>query len=676
MTSQAKIVVTAEDRASKVMAQVREQLDRTSGVAERLAASAGLIGPAFGALSAAGIMAFALGVSQSVDALNDVADATGASVEGLSALERVARQNGGTLDDVAAVLTKLNMALNEAGDPKSDAAQMFAALGLSVKDLKAADPTDMLQSVARALAGFADNGNKGRFYLELTGRAAKDAAPLLKDLAEAGQLNATVTAEQAAHAEAFNKELAALRANADDAARALLDRLLPAVNQAFADARSGGLVKMLGLEGFFGQIGQAGNALQLLGLARERITPLSILEKDPTNARALAELARIDGEAKAIGASFKAAREQYLGLTSQAGAGRGFVNPPVVKPSLPDIAKPSNAAAAKQAINENAQALARYVDQLQQQLDKTRDLAEVEKARDLLKSLGVTGEVAQVQQLVLGLAAQADERRRGLEFAKAMTAEMERQAEEQRSLDDALNGFSGRTADALKRAQTARLEQRLAGGEAFSEEELGRIVKGIAGIKDDAEKTFDAAGRSAERFAENVQDALGETLARSVRGDFESIGQLWGNLLIKMASEALAADLGAKLFGDLLGGNKTGGNGLFGSLIGSFFSLGTGRASGGTIQPWSMQRVNESGFELLSAGGQDWLLAGASGGLVTPAGRGGGATHVTVIQHITGPSSGASRTETMAWRRLVQQEAYAAVRDAARRGDTSVGAGA
>ncbi|MCK7494051.1 MAG: hypothetical protein MZW92_24580 [Comamonadaceae bacterium] len=46
-------------------------------------------------------------------------------------------------------------------------------------------------------------------------------APFLKNLADAGALNATVTAQQAKDAETFNKRLAELQTNAGDAARAL-----------------------------------------------------------------------------------------------------------------------------------------------------------------------------------------------------------------------------------------------------------------------------------------------------------------------------------------------------------------------------------------------------------------------------------------------------------------------
>ncbi len=53
------------------------------------------------------------------------------------------------------------------------------------------------------------------------------------------------------------------------------------------------------------------------------------------------------------------------------------------------------------------------------------------------------------------------------------------------------------------------------------------------------------------------------------------------------------------------------------------YTLGlfTGKASGGTINPYSGYRVNESGMEMLSVGGKDYLMTGGQGGNITPANR-------------------------------------------------------
>lgn len=686
MTNQAKIVVTAEDRASRVLQQVRGQLASTGNSAAELAASAGLIGPAFATLaSAAGLVGFVKSVVDAVDALNDVADATGASIESISGLERVARLGGGTIDDVSGILIKFNAALAQTANPASAASGVFAALGLSAKELRAIDPAEALQRTAVALSQFADGGDKARVVQELFGKSIKDAAPFLKDLAEAGELNATVTTKQAEQADKFNKALFRLQTAAGDASRTLLGEMALAIQQTIANVTTATTA--------FGGLGAAIQAV-LSGATQFKDSPAEGLrEYNRQLADIDARIERVRSGADGFAGRFSEQRvlalqreraevakvaDYYRTLLNAGSAGQGRGGMGAVLPTLraPEAA-PKASTAPRAAIDESTQALARYVAQLQAEADKTQDMTERQKALNLLRSIGANGQIPQVRELVLALADEADERERGLAFAKAMTLEMERQANEQKNLDDALNNFAGRTADALKRAQTARLEARLAAGEAFSPEELDRIVRGIGGIKEASEQTFAASNKALDKFADNVQDALGSTIEASLRGDFDNIGKLWSNLLIKMASEALAADLTNALFGNLFKAAGAGvagaGFGIFGGLFGSVFGLGTGKAAGGTVQPWSMQRVNESGIEMFSRGGQDWLLAGPQGGKVTPNSALGGGGNTTVVQHIS-IGAGVNRNEVMAAMQATSLHTLAAVADGRRRRYSEAGA--
>ena len=680
--TQAKITISAEDRASRVLQQVRGQMQTTAASANALASSAGLIGPAFATLaSAAGLVAFVKGVADVVDQLNDVADATGASIESLSGLERVARLNGGTLGDVSGILIKFNTALSAARDPGSEAARVFQALGLSVKGLTDLDPAAALQRVAVALAGFANDGDKARAVQELFGRSVAQTAPFLNDLAASGKLVATVTREQAEAAERFNKTLFAMQTLAGDAGRSLVLSLGGALSQTAQNAQEAIAA--------FGGLSGAIKAL-LAGQTQLKDSPADGLAKYN------AELADLDKRIKAIQdgsdgfrgrfadarieklqaerAEVSRVADYYRQLLNLGNAGQGRGNAP--GPGLPGLrvpgrqAAPGGGKATAVEIDANASALARYVEGLSRQADALDDLSQKQRAVNVLASLGVTGQAPAVRQLVLGLAEELDLREQGLEFAKAMTAELTRQRSEQEALDEALNRFSGRTADALKRAQVARLEGRLQAGEAFSPEELDRIVRGIGGIEVAARDTFDAADKSLTRFAENVQDAMGATVEATLRGDFDSIGRLWADLLLKMAAQAVAADLSSALFGDLKKtGATAGGGSLLGGLFGGLFSLGTGRATGGTVNPMSLQRVNESGFEMFRQGGQDWLLAGPQGGKVLPAGEvSGGAL---VVNNYNTFAAGVSRNEMAAFGQAIKAQTLQAVAESRRRGRAS-----
>lgn len=175
-----------------------------------------------------------------LDELNDTADATGASIENLSALEDIGRRTGASFDTVSSILVKFNAQLEAAGDPSSTAAQALRAIGLSAEDLRRQDPAEALQRTAQALSAYADDAGKARLVQELFGKSVREAAPFLKDLAEAGQLNARVTAEQAQEAERFNKLMFEADANIQALTRSILSSYLPAFNNMVARMREEG----------------------------------------------------------------------------------------------------------------------------------------------------------------------------------------------------------------------------------------------------------------------------------------------------------------------------------------------------------------------------------------------------------------------------------------------------
>lgn len=89
-------------------------------------------------------------------------------------------------------------------------------------------------------------------------------------------------------------------------------------------------------------------------------------------------------------------------------------------------------------------------------------------------------------------------------------------------------------------------------------------------------------------FQTNVQRNLGDTLFRSLSGDFDNIGDAWKTMLLRMASDAAAANLSKVIFGE----DGTGGSGLLGkglSLLGSVLGLfgGGGSAAGSFLKSTS-----------------------------------------------------------------------------------------
>lgn len=278
--AQVGIRITAQDDTSGAFGSVNRGLETIKGNAATV--NNALAGLGIG-LSAGAFVAWTQNIINSIDALNDLKDATGASIENISALEDIAKRTGASFDTVSTSLVKLNQGLS-AAKPGSDVAIAIEAIGLSVKDLKSLDPAEAFRQIAVGLNGFSDDANKARIVQEIFGKSLKEVAPLLKDVAEAGSLNATVTTAQAEAAEKFNKQIFALQGSIQQASRALVSDFLPALNQGIdrlqiAYKHAGSLAGVLAMysridasAGFSGNIATAENQIKALEERASRIT--------------------------------------------------------------------------------------------------------------------------------------------------------------------------------------------------------------------------------------------------------------------------------------------------------------------------------------------------------------------------------------------------------------------
>lgn len=190
--------------------------------------------------AAAALLVMGKGAIKALAEFKDLSDATGSSISNISALDRIARETGGSFDTVATTLVRFNQVLGSANG-KDDASRVFKALGLSLKELKALDPAEALRVTAVAFDKFADGGDKARAVQELFGKSVREVGPFLKDLAEKSELQGTKAAAASEQADKFNKELARLQANSQDAARSLMADLLPALNAIISKFNEGGL---------------------------------------------------------------------------------------------------------------------------------------------------------------------------------------------------------------------------------------------------------------------------------------------------------------------------------------------------------------------------------------------------------------------------------------------------
>lgn len=242
-----------------------------------------------GAFTVGSITAAIRATVDGLDALNDASDATGISVERLSGLQNYIEGFGGSINDVTGLVLSMQRALSKAGDEDSKGVgKALAAIGLDAEELRRQAPDEALLRIARALDQVEEGGAKTR-VIQTIFKDAQAAAPALKDLAGAGELNATVTQQQAEQAERFNKHLAVFQQSVKGASRDLVTALLPALDE-FARKSEAARVANVSLAE---QIRAGFSADKSIGEMKDRIAEID------------AELAKLDKRRRAPGSIFK-----------------------------------------------------------------------------------------------------------------------------------------------------------------------------------------------------------------------------------------------------------------------------------------------------------------------------------------------------------------------------------
>ncbi len=576
-------------KAARESERTAERISRAFGGLKT--AAAGLVG----AISLGGIAALSKQAIDSIDALNDLRDATGASIENLSALEDVAARTGTSFDAVGAGLVKFNATLKDA-KPGSDTEAAFKALNLSLADLKALDPAEALRQTAVALSQFADDGNKARLVQELFGKSVREIAPFLKDLAEQGSLVAKVTTEQAEAAEKFNQELFGLQKNAQDAARALASDLVIGINRAATAFRESGLlasVKTL----LFGDQGHQRN-VRLVELTDQLLQAESGLQKQRAagfgddSRYVKSSLDRVAAIKREIG-TLQALRSvnnhdnQSAAETARLYGRRASIDLSAVVETGGRTRRTSGIKAEKDEITDAERALASYVEGLQSAIDRTQDLSAEQEALNFLRGLGATGEVSQVRELVTGLARQIDDSRR-LRAEKEALLGIDREIAEQEKA--AADAREARIEQLLSVTPTARLEKERADMVFLTELfERGRIgetqyleaVTARLGITNERlDKTKSLAEELGLTFTSAFEDAIvgGKGFSAVLKGLEQDILRV---VTRKVVTEPLGNAISGALSSSGVGGLFSG---IFGKLFGSFAGggyTGDGPRAGG-----------------------------------------------------------------------------------------------
>jgi hypothetical protein len=604
-------------------------------------------------------------------AIKDLAEATGSTVGNISALDDIVRRAGGTFETVEGVLVKFNAGLKEA-DGRNGISQALRAIGLDAAKLRQLDPAEALLATAQALESFADDGNRARLTQELFGKSVREAAPFLRDLAEAGRLNATVTDEQAEAVDRFDKNMARLRTNLVELARAVSEGPIQKLNEVFVrvDALqrtygsiSSGLLANLGARGFtdaaegvtfysseLARLQKQLDDLNRTGLPLQRVITGGRIEKEIESARKALEF------------------YQRVGVATGSVTGGEFRTPPEVsKPRLPALAG-ATAQAAKQFDDYTTSVNKSLGDLISK--TPTVKLAELNAQLERLQQLADGGLdpalVAEVRNLLLPPS--------GPDVGPPLSEELKRVNELLQQTNTAQLNAASKDVALLREEfdkTTAGTRRWLELADAILDVETR--IDSLTGALPELQQETDKA---AEQMRDTIEGALGSTLSTALRGEFRSIGELWKNLLVDMAARALAADIMGALFKNSGTSSGAGNVSLIDTVLKFIFSA-KGNVFAGGLTPFAMGGVVNGatpfafrgGLGVMGEAGPEAILPlkRGPGGQLGVMSNGGGGQRVQIVNHVT-VQGGASRNDVMQAMAIAEQRAVASIQDAMRRG--------
>jgi len=205
MVDPVKVVISAVDNTQAAIASATKGVQTLS---QAVANVPGFTGLATSLAAFAGGAAIKSLIGDTISwaaGMDDLSEKTGASVEHLSALSRVARISGADMETVETGLIRLAKALAGADDEAKGAGHALAAIGLSAEALRGQDTAVSFKQIADALAQYEDGAGKTAIAQDLLGKQGAKLLPLLKDLSEESITNGKLTKEQAAAAETLEK---------------------------------------------------------------------------------------------------------------------------------------------------------------------------------------------------------------------------------------------------------------------------------------------------------------------------------------------------------------------------------------------------------------------------------------------------------------------------------------
>jgi len=216
---------------------LQSKFKQVEGAANSLTSRIGPLGGALGALApvatVGGLAALVGKTIEAGDALNNMSQRTGVSVESLARFSKAAATSGTDIDSVGKALGKLSKGMYEAAQTgKGPTADALRTLGVSAKDaagnLKTADQVTL--EIADKFKTMPDGVEKTALAMQLFGKAGADMIPMLNEGGKAIEsLSVKMTGAFAEKADQYNDKLAMLGGKVGALAAGITVALLPAL---------------------------------------------------------------------------------------------------------------------------------------------------------------------------------------------------------------------------------------------------------------------------------------------------------------------------------------------------------------------------------------------------------------------------------------------------------------
>ena len=238
MNMDALLRIQAKVTGAEQISQLQGKFKQVEGAASSLTNRAGLLSGALGSLAPVvtigGLGALVSKTIEAGDAMNDMSQRTGVSVEALARFKKAAATSGTDIDSVAKSLGRLSKGMYEASSTgKGPAAEALKTLGISATDaagkLKSADR--MTLEIANRFKAMPDGVEKTALAMQLFGKSGADMIPMLNMGGDAiDKLSVKMTTAFAQKADQYKDKLAVLSGKVGGLAAGLTVALLPALD--------------------------------------------------------------------------------------------------------------------------------------------------------------------------------------------------------------------------------------------------------------------------------------------------------------------------------------------------------------------------------------------------------------------------------------------------------------